>query len=34
VLHEARAKALAGDAGGAAALLPNFQRIRHEPSYQ
>jgi hypothetical protein len=27
VLHEARAKALAGDAAGAAALLPNFQRI-------
>jgi hypothetical protein len=27
VLHEARAKALAGDAAGAAALLPNFGRI-------
>jgi hypothetical protein len=27
VLHEARAKALAGDAPGAAALLPNFGRI-------
>ena len=27
VLHEARAKALAGDAAGAAALLPNFERI-------
>ena len=27
VLHEARSKALAGDAAGAAALLPNFGRI-------
>jgi hypothetical protein len=27
VLHEARAKALAGDAAGAAALLPNFGRL-------